>query len=104
MYYDAYTLQNELNAGGFECYNLPVQLDNNKVLGALQLLTTKILELETLNGIKDGEILDMKSKLENLEATQEEYKLLFRKMGKDYPEVVLAKPHLFAEEVLEAPK
>lgn len=100
MFNDTYSLEYELQNGSFE-FQGP-QLDTYKLIEALKFLTKKISELEGQQLSQQTEAINqqsiMYSENELLRNELKDCKDIIRKMGRDYPELIIAKPHFFAEE------
>lgn len=96
MFYDVYSLENSLNIGEFE--NSMPQLDNYKLIEALKFLTIKVKELEFQYLNTQTELTTIQAENGELKAQVKEHKSIIKKVAKDYPEIVFAKPHFFAED------
>lgn len=86
-------LENEMNYGNFSA-TAPQVADAFKVEQAFKILTTEVQRLVSV----ETQIMTVQADLTNMTMMYQEILEVMRKMGKDYPEVVLAKPHLFVEE------
>jgi hypothetical protein len=100
MFYDIYSLENELTNGGFEMVGTP-QLDNYKVLEAIKFLTTKVKELECNSLSLQTDLTNHGTEVWRLTSELNEHKEVIRKMGKDYPELVLSYPKFYSNEETE---
>ncbi|RLC44742.1 MAG: hypothetical protein DRH57_08935 [Candidatus Cloacimonadota bacterium] len=71
----------------------PQVADAFKVEQAFKILVTEVQRLTTV----EATMMTVQAELTTMSAMYEEILEVMRKMGKDYPEVVLAKPHLFVD-------
>jgi len=85
-------LENEMAYGNFSAA-APQVADALKVEQAFKILISEVQRLS----VAESTISVLQSELALMTSKYEEILEVVRKMGKDYPEVVLAKPHLFAE-------
>lgn len=85
-------LDNEMTYGNFS-NTAPQVADALKVEQAFKILLTEVQRLTTV----EATMMTIQSELTTMSAMYEEILEVMRKMGKDYPEVVLAKPHLFVD-------
>jgi hypothetical protein len=88
-----YELENEMNYGNFT-QTAPQVADAIKVEQAFKIL---VAEVQRLTAVETS-IISIQSELTNMTEKYSEILEVVRKIGKDYPEVVLAKPHLFVDE------
>jgi len=96
MFYDIYGLENSLNNGEFEFVGSP-QLDTYKLLEALKFLTAKVRDMESQQLAMQTDLINSQSETHKLQEELETHKTIIRKIGKDYPEIVIAKPHFFGD-------
>ncbi len=87
-------LENDLNYGTFTVPATQQELDTFKVEQAFKLLTQEVQRLS----IVESDMMTVRTDLANMIVMYDEILSVVRKMGRDYPEVVLAKPHLFVED------
>ena len=85
-------LENDLTYGTFNSTATQVA-DALKVEEAFKILLTEVKRLSTI----ELSLPTIQTELTTMTHKYEEILEVVRKIGKDYPEVVLAKPHLFAE-------
>jgi len=82
-------LENELN---MNTLTTNVQtVDAYKIEEALRVITSELNRLVVV----ETELITVKTQLSDIEFKYSEILGIMKKMGKDYPEIVLAKPELF---------
>ena len=93
---DMYELENELTYGTFASQQTVI--DDFKIEQALKMIVNElsVVRSDALNATTQTQMIQ--SELEILKVEHKEALDIIRKMGKDYPEVVLAKPHMFVED------
>ena len=89
-------LENDLNAGSFT-YSAQ-NIDSFKLEAAIKILTSEIKLLQTDKLTLESEVISLRTDLVNISANYKEMLSIIRKIGKDYPEVVIANTHLLVEE------
>lgn len=89
-------LENELNCGIFS--QTTQMVEGYKIEQAFRLLTNEINLSNASRITLETEISGLKTELVQVKEMYKETLDIIRKVGKDYPEIVLAKPHMFAEE------
>lgn len=99
-YNDFNTLRTELDNGLFE-QNIP-SIDTYKVVDSLKFLVEKVAELETEIKVTEANLSFAENISYKLQKEVLDFKELFRMIAKDYPEIVLSKPHLFKEKIKQS--
>jgi len=95
MDYNFYTLENDLANGCIVDFD--DNIDSNNLTTALQILTDKLKEIDCQTASNQADNLGASTHIHNLENELHECKTIIRKMGKDYPELVLSYPKFFTK-------
>lgn len=96
MIHNLYDLEREV------LYNNLIQstpsIDHQAIADSIKVLLAELKNVQSLVTTYQYDIMTLKGVLASFELDNQTYKGIIRKMGKDYPEIVLTYPHFFVDE------
>ena len=91
-----YELENAVNYGGITESQLTI--DPFKIEQSIKLIVEEINLLRTEKTTLECNLMATQAELSILSENYKEALTIIRKMGRDYPELVISTPHIFSEE------
>lgn len=95
MINNIYDLEREVTYNNF--IQNTMSIDPTKVLEGFKVLLTELKQMQNFSSAYHADMMLLKGTILSLETDNKIYKDIIRKMGKDYPEIVLSYPHFFED-------